>query len=321
MTRAVIKRIGGQTGYPNHLARDPRRCTVEDRHIIRYRGPRNKIYVEYLYEELLDRVVEDMRNRVDDEYDNLVVIDGDEGVGKSNLAYIICKRIDPDFDLETGYIYNLEEFLERLDQDKRRGRVFLFDEATNVANNRQWMESGNTAFTKILEMIRSRGHTIIMCIPHYGRLDKYVREWRVKFRLTACERTWDIRRERLRGYFELQIPHRRKVIDKGTGEERLVVNFKSYGFGRFPKVPKSVWDEYNRTKDAHFDENIVRELDHIQGKRSNEEYKRDKAAIGELALTLYEMGLGYQEIADRAGMPYQTLKGRVWAAKKKRDSE
>lgn len=318
--RARIHRIGSEVGYPNQKKSDPRKCEVLDRKIIRYRSGR--IYTRYLFKNLLERIVEDMTDRVDREFDNLVVIDGDEGVGKSSLAYKLCTMLDPTFTLEERYVYSLEEFLQKLTEDTTiRGKVFLFDEATNVANNRQWMETGNTIFTKILEKIRSRGLTMVLCIPFYGRLDKYVRTWRVKFRLKAHETSWERDREIKRGYFELQVPERKTMIDERTGEEYVVVKYRSYGYGKFPKVPAETWAEYNRVKDEHFDQSIQEDLEKLQGRRSNEEYKKDKASIGIMALALYEEGRSYQEIADMTGMNYQTLKGRVWAAKKARERE
>ena len=107
MARMAFEK-GDVVGYPDIYNPCPgeRTVTVLDRQIVRHRT--GSLYIRYLLDDLLDRLVEDMRENIAREYDNVVIVTGKEGVGKSNLAYELCHRFDPDFSMEDGYIYDLQ---------------------------------------------------------------------------------------------------------------------------------------------------------------------------------------------------------------------
>ena len=123
MMKIRIFDVGDTVSYPNLIESDGERSlTVIDRNIVYH--SRNKIYVQYLYDRLIDRLVEDMHENLNDDYDNVIVIDGKEGTGKSNLAYTLCKRFDPNFNLEDGYIYDFETFIKNIASESVKGRIF-----------------------------------------------------------------------------------------------------------------------------------------------------------------------------------------------------
>ena len=70
---------------------------VEDYKIYSHRN--GKIFIRYLLQDLLDEIAEDMRKNIRDDYDNVVIVDGGEGSGKSNLMYQLLTRYDPNFDM------------------------------------------------------------------------------------------------------------------------------------------------------------------------------------------------------------------------------
>lgn len=297
----VVYEIGEKVGYPEWSVHG-REVTIVDRQVIRYN--RKSFFVRYLYEELVERLVEDMHTNIEREYDNVVVVDGPEGVGKSHLAYHICKCFDPGFDLETNYTYDFDRFIEKVTTGDYKGRVFWFDEATNVASAREWNSAQNIAFTQILEMIRARGLTLVMCIPLIDRLDKYIRETRLRYRLTAMEASWEVRRHKTRGYFELHFPTRR-----ADGRE-----FRTVGFGMFPKMPDDVERRYKELKEQSLQSKLEEKCEETKQRRTRTQYQKDKHAIAVLACELYKNGMSYNELSALTGMPYSTIKGHVWRA-------
>ena len=69
-------------------------CHVLDAQLKMYRS--GKFFVQYLYEDLLQKLAEDMHRNVKADYDNVVMIEGGEGSGKSNLAWqVIEAYYDP----------------------------------------------------------------------------------------------------------------------------------------------------------------------------------------------------------------------------------
>ena len=60
-------------------------CDVLDAQIKMYRS--GKFFIQYLYKDLLQKLAEDMHQNVKADYDNVVMIEGGEGSGKSNLAW------------------------------------------------------------------------------------------------------------------------------------------------------------------------------------------------------------------------------------------
>lgn len=170
MSREVYK-VGEEAYYPDIGVVSERKMKVIDREVMRYRKT-GKFFVRYLFDEtLMEYLVEDMHECVDNEYDVVMCIEGKEGSGKSQLAFQICKKFDPDFDMMESYVYDFDIFLKKLTSktDTARGKIFWMDEATAIANARQAMTRQNIAFTQMLEMMRSRGWVLVLCIPSMER--------------------------------------------------------------------------------------------------------------------------------------------------------
>ena len=206
---------------------------VEDMTVVRW--PNGKVYVQYLVKDLVQLLAADMHKNIRDGYDNVVVVEGPEGSGKSNLAYAICKAYDQDFDVTKQYVYNTDAFKEKLNSGDDRHSVFWMDEGSNIANNRDWNTVDNKDLIGLLETCRSRGWTIVMCIPTHERLDVYIREHRIRYLLKCGPRKFDVSGYKERGYFELQ-----KKSPWGKME--------TVGYGSYDKIPEEVKDTYEGIK-------------------------------------------------------------------------
>lgn len=264
--------------------------TVQDIQEIHYRQSGN-IFVRYLYADMIQKWAQDMHNNVSNDFDNVIVIHGPEGSGKSNLAYQICRAYDENFDVSEQYVYNYEDFLTKISV-ARNHSVFWMDEASNMANNRDWNTESNKSIVNVLEMFRSRGWTLVMCIPHASRLDKYIRENRIRY-IAKCE-PMEFRNggRRERGYYELKKKN-------PYGGMHLV------GYGTYDPMPPDVKRVYEQIKlaaqDAKIQEMAAR-LNPSEGKTSYK--KRYDEAVERRRRTLQglvDRGMSDSEIMEIMG--------------------
>ena len=234
--------------------------TIDDSRLLRY--PSGKVFIRYHYADLTGEWAADMHRNVEQQFDNVVVIHGPEGSGKSNLAYQICKAYDPDFDVASQYVYNYEDFIRKISGDGDKSRsVYWMDEASNMANNRDWNTDSNKSIVNILEMFRSRGWTLVMCIPHAERLDKYIRENRIRY-LAKCEpMDFDLGGHRDRGYYELR---KRDIYGK----------LKHVGYGSYEPMDADVKQVYERIKLEAQDAKIRELADKIAPAPDRDGYKK-----------------------------------------------
>lgn len=196
-----------------------------------------KPFIRYLYEDYMKYLINDFQENIAAKYDNIVVIEGGEGSGKSNCAWHIAKLYDPDVNMRQCYVYDFEDLKDKiLSLDgKDKGKVFWLDEASNMANNRAWMTQNNQYLIQLLEMMRSRGWTLLLCIPSMDRLDLYIREYRYRYHLTCAPAKFDLDPFRKdRGYVEIQ-----KKID---GKE------KAAGYAYYPPMSEEDSKLYEQIK-------------------------------------------------------------------------
>lgn len=292
--------------------------TVEDAIVLRHKS--EKYYVKYLFAELMQRIIEDMHCNVEEAFDNLCVIIGKEGVGKSHMGYYVCKSFDPDFDMEKSLIYEWSQFIESVANDTQK--VYWLDEAVLVASNRDWMKDANKMFMKALQIIRSYKLTIVICIPSFDAVDVYIRTFRTRYLIKAHKMKWSQDREAVRGYAELSIPKTDAERNRLPKDAKAEDYFKSVGFMRFPKMDPEASQIYESIKLKH-QQSTFKEMhalsEEISGKSR---YKRDKQSLAALVSYLADVeGLSYQDIADIAGMPYNTVKGIAWRKRNEGEEE
>lgn len=297
MALTMIYDIGDTVYYPKLHIKSDKPMEVVDRYI--GRGA-NGLFVQYLTDQLLDRLAEEMHENREDHYDNVVVITGREGTGKSNLAYWVAKKYDPDFRIEDGYVYDMMPFLEKINRHEvPRGKVFWFDEATNVLSARNWMTDTNKSLDQLLEMLRSYEMTLIMCIPLLDRLDLYVRQSRMRYLLQTHERYWEKRDHASRGYFEL----------------KRWPNFRSVCWGTFPEMPESEKRIYENLK-VRSQKSKVREIYERFDDQNQPRIAKSAKYNRVMAAALRDLGLTYDEISDRTGIPSGTLKSWISEGRK-----
>ena len=309
MSSGAIYEPGDRFTYPD-MKYDPEEGTVEciDRQVLYYRKS-HKYYKSYLFDGLFDELIKEMHKNVANKYDNVLVIYGGEGTGKSHLAYQIAKAYNPNFDMSRNYIYNYDSFLQRITEDLNDppGTVYWLDEGSNIASNREWMKQDNISFISILEMFRSRGWTLIFCIPLLSRLDVYIRETRVRYIIKAAVMSWDLKfKKKSRGYGQLT----RVDVEKENRPE------KTMGYFPYSPIPEPDLSKYEKLK-------LQSQTDKLEelNNRKNKVNQNDKAyQIGKkyrkLILKMAEDGYSHQAIADTVGTTVQVVANDVSKARK-----
>ena len=279
---------------------------VEDYKIYAHRN--GKIFIRYLLEDLLDEIAADMRKNIRDDYDNVVIVDGGEGSGKSNLMYQLLIRYDPNFSIERGYTYDADAFRAKIREGVDLGRTFWMDEGSIIANNRDWNSQNNKSFVKVLETCRSRHYTLGICIPAFERLDVYIREHRVRY-LLHCEPMEFLNGGmKRRGYCEV-----RKKNDV-TGELELI------GYAEYDRMPDDVAAKYQELKSASqtklFEDLYGEFADDQPGAKYKKKYESAEKNLDVAMLRLYESGVSLDELQQMFGIESRkTLQNRLSKAR------
>lgn len=156
--------------------------------------------------------------------DNVIVIDGYEGTGKSNLGIILSKSVNEAFDPGKEAIFTVQDW-NRIFDDNVKEKPYLVDEAGNLLFSRDYASTDSKFLVKLLMQARILRSTITLCLPNIGWLEKYVREHRVKYRIHMFDRTSAM----------LQ----RSVVNWRTGTGRFE------DLGRLSGIPsaRAVWPE------------------------------------------------------------------------------
>ena len=83
---------------------------IEDYNIVQH--PNGKIFIQYLYKDLIKKLCGDMHENVKNNYDNVILATGGEGSGKSSFMYQLLSHYKPNWndaeDIPQSYTYNMD---------------------------------------------------------------------------------------------------------------------------------------------------------------------------------------------------------------------
>ena len=252
-------------------------CEVLDTQLQMY--PSGKFFIQYLYKDLLEKLAEDMHRNVRADYDNVVMIEGGEGSGKSNLAYQVIKAYNPDFDIKQTYVYNMDGIRERFAAEDYGGDTFWMDETSQIASNRNWQSEDNKDLVSILEVCRSKHFSLVGCIPSITRADIYLREYRMRYLLRCRPMKFPRIGYKPRGIFELL------KRDNETGK------MKHIGYGLFDPMPDDQKLIYEPIK-ADFQEKFRLKISEKKEKGGyKEKYQQVQNEKTDIMAKLHDRGL------------------------------
>ena len=129
----------------------------------------------YMESKLIDKLnlMCDKMTKVTD--DNLVLIDGDEGAGKSTLASEVCYYVAD----KTGRSFTVDDIYFDLDKLidialKTKEKIFDWDEGALGGLSIEWWKKNQLKFLKLLMVARKRKHFFVICIPKFFKLNEYL---------------------------------------------------------------------------------------------------------------------------------------------------
>ena len=167
--------------------------------------------------------------------DNVIVIDGYEGTGKSNLGLIVAKQVNPEFDAARETIFSMQDWNNVFDAGDL-GRTYVMDEAGSLLFSRDYASLDSKFLIKLLMQARILRSTIILCLPNMFFLDRYVRESRVQFRAHMEKRT--------------SAMIQRTVVNWRTGEARHNDMLRVLGIPSARDLWPEMWTAYEARKRA-----------------------------------------------------------------------
>lgn len=192
----------------------------------------------------MDLFAKQVKNRVKNNYQCIIVFEGGTGSGKSTAAITFAKTLDPKWSITDNYIYSLEDLQRKLDRAEKGEEVSpisLFDEAVVSLNSRNANRSQDREMVILFNTMRSLGWITLLCVPSIFDLNKSVRSTHVDFKLRCPDKS-PLKGYDRRGFLEFSIAKRSEY--SRTGEPYWYL----FSTGIF-KPLKPEWDEeYQKLK-------------------------------------------------------------------------
>ena len=207
--------------------------------------------------------------------DNLVLIDGDEGSGKTNLeleiAYYVSSETKRPFSLKNVF-FDLNKLIDFA--IKTEEQIICWDEGALGGLAIEWWKKNQIKFMKLLMVARKKRHFYIICIPKFFKINEMI----VVDRSVALIHTYQ-RRNTEKGHFLYFMKSMKEALyqDWKKTRRRNYWKYKTL-YGTFPEALAKIVDEeaYEKMKDeaimsinddkmSHKEEKLIR----LQYKISN----------------------------------------------------
>lgn len=132
-----------------------------------HRAPRDSDDGLPIYTDLISGIVCKLKRRIDLDFQNVILIVGGTGSGKSHLGVQICEAMDPFFSLAGDYVYGPEDFADKIELSDSEPvcPVTLMDEGTLIFNRLDYQTKNGKDILKLLDISRTLRWTLIVCGP------------------------------------------------------------------------------------------------------------------------------------------------------------
>lgn len=181
-----------------------------------------------------------IQKRLKKKYDNIIVIAGSEGTGKSILALNICAWVSPDFNKE-NIVFHEGQYFDNLSLGDK-GESIDIDEGAVFLFTRDTMQRTNKNIIKSFTVIRAKSLNVIICVPNFHILDNYIKEHRTRLLIQIFKRGH---------YIAFNKEAIRIINEKGT-KHKQVLGIKvpngtfwhgSCNYVFPPQVPEAMYEE------------------------------------------------------------------------------
>lgn len=197
-----------------------------------------EIWVAPIVKEQLTKIRKRVINK---DRDFVLVIDGEEGSGKSVLAQQIALFFYPNFTLD-NIVFNSDQFLKIIKDPKtKKGTCIILDEAMASASSRGSLSEVNRSMQAVASEMRQKNLFIIFCIPSFFDLDKYFALWR-------CRALFHI-------YFDESENRRYIIFPKDHKKGLYLTGKKTYNYSK----PRSPYPPFQFPHEYAVDEEDYRE--------------------------------------------------------------
>lgn len=223
---------------------------------------------EGIFSDAYDQFVALLARRIRDDMQNVIIIEGETGSGKSALALNICldlsRRLNCEFDLETDYIYSASDLWNKLKQEDANP-ISLIDEASITLASSNAMQKSDKQILALFDTMRSRHWTTVLVAPSHMRINAAVIRDHVEFKLRCTPENKPLLPGFGRGFFEC----RRAVKSEFKKEEPEWLMMYAGIFGDYPPILRN---EYLNLKAVRQDELMRRYVNRAK----TDEAKEDK---------------------------------------------
>lgn len=217
--------------------------------IIQNSEEQKQYYIDKRLEKTINKTIIPSLMKNDKDY--VIAIDGKEGSGKSTLALQIGKCVDPTLDL-SRVVFDAESFKEAIYKAKK-GQVVIFDEAFTGLSSRSALSPVNKALISLMMQMRQKNLMVIIVLPTFFLLEKYVALFRTRFLIHVYEN------KGRRGYFRVYNSKKKKylylfgkkTLSYGSKKDKHFVytRFKGKFYGKFALGDSSVEKKYRKKKE------------------------------------------------------------------------
>lgn len=242
------------------------------------------------YKSKLDLMIKRM-NGTDD---NIVVIDGDEGQGKTEMAIGTCYYISN----KTGRKYNMENIFFNLDKlvkfaSSTKEQIIHFDEAVLGLLVTKWQDKLQQKFLTLAMIARKKKHFIVLCIPKFHRLPQYL----IEERAIALVHVYS-RNNMVKGRFCYYTKRRKNdlYMDWKKSKVKKYKEHRSF-WGTFPIASTKIFtDEQNKNYDDKKDAAILSIGDDEKPKESSQSQRWINQRDELIVFIKNRLGLKYTEM-------------------------
>ncbi len=219
--------------------------------------------------------------------DYVLVVDGEEGSGKSVLAQQMCKYVDPTFNLNRVY-FDSQSFYEGVVNCNMK-TAHQFDEAFTGLSSRTSLSEINHLLNSMIMQMRQKNLFVCIVLPSIFILDKYP----AMFRSRALIHTYVKHGARGR-FIVFNRKKKNQLVLKGKRDYSYNV-VRSQFRGRFTDKYTIPEDEYRKKK--------LKAMNIQKGTPRSEKITRERDMIGRLHFK--EMGLslrGFEKYLKENGV-------------------
>jgi energy-coupling factor transporter ATP-binding protein EcfA2 len=201
-------------------------------------------YIEDKLKEKLDkRIIPALKQQ---DKDRIILLDGDEGAGKSTLAVQIGKYVDPSLNLNR-IVFTPEEFRDAVFK-ANKGQCIIYDEAFTGLSSRASLSGINRALISLMMQMRQKNLFVIIVLPTFFLLDKYA----ALFRSIILIHVYEVKNKR--GYFKVYNKRKKKLLymlGKATYSyyfKKVHTRFMGRFYGKFA-LGENMEEKYRKRKE------------------------------------------------------------------------